>query len=272
MPYTVLKQNRIVRAGAGWEEARPNLTSVRGIFFWNEDGSHHYQPSAAFGTDLAFAAGAITENITTFELWDVDPTSDLNITISIMSGFSSLVDNIVPQQVSVYVNGAEKISGLFAGQTKSVYILNSDLVDALQDHDAGTIRLSLRSDANNFQSESCKDVTANYTVEGDRIKVQNCCSDESSSLQPQCSTGWAYQTKNEGVLAVSFFPGIYGSYTVIKRETDISIVSNPDRESLWILSREPVLAKVRYSGIVSWLDKNGYDTDKLIVNSSSNDK
>ena len=125
---------------------------------------------------------------------------------------------------------------------------------------------------NNFQSESCKDVTANYTVEGDRIKVQNCCSDESSSLQPQCSTGWAYQTKNEGVLAVSFFPGIYGSYTVIKRETDISIVSNPDRESLWILSREPVLAKVRYSGIVSWLDKNGYDTDKLIVNSSSNDK
>lgn len=160
VPYTVLKQNRIVRAGAGWEEARPNLTSVRGIFFWNEDGSHHYQPSAAFGTDLAFAAGAITENITTFELWDVDPTSDLNITISIMSGFSSLVDNIVPQQVSVYVNGAEKISGLFAGQTKSVYILNSDLVDALQDHDAGTIRLSLRSDANNLTADGDGGATA----------------------------------------------------------------------------------------------------------------
>lgn len=108
--------------------------------------------------------------------------------------------------------------------------------------------------------KGCKDVTANYFVHGNKLRIVNTCV-KSNGTTSKTASGWAYPTKNDGVFAVSFFPGIFGNYTVVYREPDISIVSNPSRSSLWVLARTPEIDTKRKSSIWEWLRRNNYDTD-----------
>lgn len=113
--------------------------------------------------------------------------------------------------------------------------------------------------------KNCVNVTAEYEVtkeEGGPLRVTNRCQDASTKKWRKAK-GWAHQTQHDGVFAVSFFPGIYGNYTVVKREADISVVSNPDRTSLWILSRRKSLSKKRFLSLLKWLQKEDYDTELL---------
>jgi apolipoprotein D and lipocalin family protein len=112
--------------------------------------------------------------------------------------------------------------------------------------------------------KGCSDVTANYFVHGNRLRVLNTCVKPDGSAKT--ASGWAYPTKNDGVFAVSFFPGIYGNYTVVKREHDISIVSNRSKSSLWVLARVPKLEESKRLAVWQWLSDNKYDVDKLIEN------
>lgn len=114
-----------------------------------------------------------------------------------------------------------------------------------------------------FQPDDCVNTTATYTpsADGNRLRVVNECELPSSS---KIAKGWAYTTKNPGVFRVSFFPGIYGNYTVVKRGPRLSIVSNPQRSSLWILSRDSDMTSSEYDSEMAWLEANSYDTSKLV--------
>lgn len=137
-----------------------------------------------------------------------------------------------------------------------------------------------------FQT-GCKNVTATYSL-GDRdgglVRVVNSCELESSSSSSTTTTtrianGWARPSGiAPNVLGVSFFPkqkwlpSIYGSYHIVKLEspenpdTGLSIVSNPDKTSLWILARKPRLGSGKLANVQSWLRENDYPLDNLIVN------
>jgi apolipoprotein D and lipocalin family protein len=114
----------------------------------------------------------------------------------------------------------------------------------------------------------CTDTTATYTVKGDTLLVKNSCTTEDGKKE---ANGVAYPTSHDGVYAVSFFPGIYGNYTVVKKEDNISIVSNPDKDSLWILSRNKKISAAKTKELLSWLHKHNYDIERLEFDHTSHE-
>lgn len=70
-----------------------------------------------------------------------------------------------------------------------------------------------------------------------------------------------------GQLKVSFFGPFYASYNVIaldKEEYQWSLVTGPDKDYLWILSRTPTLDQTLVDELVSKARSQGYKTDELI--------
>ena len=70
-----------------------------------------------------------------------------------------------------------------------------------------------------------------------------------------------------GQLKVSFFGPFYASYNVIEldqKEYQWSLVTGPDKDYLWILSRTPTLDQTIVDELVSEANSLGYKTDELI--------
>jgi apolipoprotein D and lipocalin family protein len=67
-------------------------------------------------------------------------------------------------------------------------------------------------------------------------------------------------------LEVSFFGPFWGEYWVVDLGPDYeyAVVGHPTRDYLWILSRTPTLDDTVYAGIVSRLQAQGYDTERLV--------
>ena len=67
-------------------------------------------------------------------------------------------------------------------------------------------------------------------------------------------------------LKVSFFGPFYASYVVIALDEDYqyAMVTGPDRDYLWILSRNPSMQEDLLRSLVSKAEGLGYDTGKLI--------
>lgn len=113
-----------------------------------------------------------------------------------------------------------------------------------------------------FQGENCKFVTAEYTrISENKIKVVNTCNPGLENEKK--GTGEAI-VRSENVLSVSFFPGIYGNYTVIYYDKETSIVTDNNHSSLWILSRVPEMSSESLHHVLSFLQDNNFDLDKLV--------
>ena len=72
---------------------------------------------------------------------------------------------------------------------------------------------------------------------------------------------------DQGHLKVSFFGPFYGSYIVFELDQDkyqYAVVSGPDLSYLWILAREPKMAKATRDRLVTKAAALGFDTAKLI--------
>lgn len=106
----------------------------------------------------------------------------------------------------------------------------------------------------------CVNAEARYVPERDHLKVINRCY---RNGQWEESVGRAHQTDYEGVFAVDFFPGIYGNYTVTYRDPETAIVTNADRTTLWILSRQRQISGQKKTKLLHWLENHRFDTDRL---------
>jgi apolipoprotein D and lipocalin family protein len=119
----------------------------------------------------------------------------------------------------------------------------------------------------NWFEDGLSDVTADYTLVGkDKIKVVNRGIKDGRTKE---ITGWARPAEKDGSgnLEVSFFRPFYSPYIVIKLAPDYSysVVTGGSREYLWILSRTPELPPDVMGEILHFLDREGYDTSKLIM-------
>jgi apolipoprotein D and lipocalin family protein len=115
---------------------------------------------------------------------------------------------------------------------------------------------------------NCKNTTAAYIpTKENRIRVVNRCFRNGTWSE---SLGWAYPTDYDGVYGVSFFPGIYGNYTVTYRDSDTSIVTNTDKTSLWILSRKKEITPQKKAHLLKWLEKENFNTSKLQFTDQTN--
>lgn len=117
---------------------------------------------------------------------------------------------------------------------------------------------------NRFE-KGCFGATADYTLEDKSIKVINRCYDAKGILTGD-AIGKAYPIDDTNAkLKVTFFWPFYGDYQVIMLADDYrySVVGDPSRKYLWILSRDKVLSESDKKNILATLPTFGYDPSKL---------
>lgn len=120
-----------------------------------------------------------------------------------------------------------------------------------------------------FQA-GCTATTANYTLRADgEIDVLNRCRKGTVTSKETSALGRArvVDTTTNARLEVSFFRPFWGDYWVIDLADDYgyAVVGHPSRDYLWILSRTPTLPEDTYAGIVTRLQAQGYETERLVV-------
>lgn len=117
--------------------------------------------------------------------------------------------------------------------------------------------------------EGCVGSRATYTQRADgRITVVNECYDHSFSgkLRTVKGKAWVVDKTTNARLKVSFFWPFAGDYWIIDLGSDYeyAVVGHPSRKYLWILARTPHMDENEYQAILTRLQKQGYDTTKLI--------
>ena len=125
-----------------------------------------------------------------------------------------------------------------------------------------------------FQDKCAGDITAAYTLRDDQhIGVRNAC--RTTEGETTVAEGLARPVKGHpGRLQVRFAPDwlawlpfIWADYWVIDLDPGYTwaVVGEPDREYLWILSREPTMDKALFEQIKTRAIGMGYDLGPLIM-------
>lgn len=121
---------------------------------------------------------------------------------------------------------------------------------------------------NRFQRACAGDTTATYTLRPDgRIDVFNQCRQADGKVRSaQAVAKRAGDKEPASKLKVTFFWPFQANYWVIALDPDYrwAVVGEPERKYLWILSRTPRIDDREYAKIVSLIEKQGYQTQKLI--------
>lgn len=127
---------------------------------------------------------------------------------------------------------------------------------------------------NDFQKKCIGDTTATYSLQEDgRVKVVNRCriaegkTDVADGMARQLGGGASPKLKVRFAPAIlSFIPMVWGDYWVIDLDDkyQLSAVSEPKREFLWILSRTPQVDPAEYEALLTRLTAQGLDVSKLV--------
>jgi len=126
---------------------------------------------------------------------------------------------------------------------------------------------------NNFQKKCVGDTTATYNLGQDgRVQVVNRCrtadgtSDVAEGVARQLGGATSPKLKVRFAPAIlSFIPMVWGDYWVIDLDEkyQLSAVSEPKREYLWILSRTPQVEPAAYDALLARLTAQGLDVSRL---------
>ena len=128
---------------------------------------------------------------------------------------------------------------------------------------------------NRFQAGCVGDVTADYRPLADgALEVINRCRLSDATIKLTRGKAVAADGDISGArLKVSFLPAWLqwlpvgrGDYWVVMLDPQYrySVVSEPSRSYLWILSRTPVLERTAYEGVLSELKRMGYPVENLV--------
>lgn len=111
-------------------------------------------------------------------------------------------------------------------------------------------------------------VTAEYSPkENGNIRVVNSGvkKDKPGKIDKASGTAWVPDPAYPGRLKVRFFWPFAGDYYIIALDDGYRyvLVGSPDRDYLWILSREKTLEESIYNELLQIAAKNGFDVSKL---------
>lgn len=126
---------------------------------------------------------------------------------------------------------------------------------------------------NRFQKKCAGDTTATYGLREDgRVSVVNRCrtheggEDVAEGVARQLGAADSPRLEVRFAPAIlSFIPLVWGDYWVIDldEQYQLSAVSEPKREYLWILSRSPQVDPAAYEALLGRLAAQGLDTSRL---------
>ncbi len=114
--------------------------------------------------------------------------------------------------------------------------------------------------------DGCSETTATYSLNDDRtISVRNECK-RNGKLKTAKGKAKVVDQATGAKLKVSFFWPFYGDYWIVKLGSnyEYSVVGNPDRKYLWILSRTPQMDEKLFSELTEFAKSKGFDTMRLI--------
>lgn len=123
----------------------------------------------------------------------------------------------------------------------------------------------------NWFEKNLAGVTATYSLRNDgKIKVLNAGRKNSLDGKIKSATGkaWVVDTNTNAKLKVQFFWPFSGDYWIIElgKDYDYAVIGEPSRKYLWILCRSSKMDAALYQGILTRLEKYGYDSNKLELN------
>lgn len=116
----------------------------------------------------------------------------------------------------------------------------------------------------------CTGVTAAYSLNADgSVKVVNTCRFLKTDGIPITITGNAVPIDDtNSKLDVTFFNGLSkGKYWILELDADYkwALVGDPDRSSLFFLSRQPTLDDAVYQDLLNAaVEKHGYDVSRVV--------
>lgn len=129
---------------------------------------------------------------------------------------------------------------------------------------------------NRFQKECVSDVSAKYTpLDSEQLRVRNQCQKADGTVSVAEGIGrlnGAITPLNPAILEVrfapnwlSFLPMVWGDYWIIKTvgNYQYSLVGSPDREYLWVLSRDRKADMVVVNELLEYAGTLGFDIDKV---------
>lgn len=116
--------------------------------------------------------------------------------------------------------------------------------------------------------KGCQCTTAEYMMcDRGYVMVRNRCRKGGRGADTSEANGKAFVTKNSGnaKLKVQFFWPFRAKYWIIDLGADYSytVVSDPKRRSLWVLSRTPHMSDDVYTDIITRIKYQGLDEKKL---------
>ncbi len=118
---------------------------------------------------------------------------------------------------------------------------------------------------NRFEKKCDRDVTARYRATGKpgRITVENSCRRADGRIT--VARGYGKAVGEGGRLKVSFFRPFWAKYWVLALDPEYrwSLVGEPKRQYLWILSRTPELGADLLQEIKARAAAQGFDVGKL---------
>ncbi len=113
--------------------------------------------------------------------------------------------------------------------------------------------------------KDCECTTAEYYMHSTYVEVRNTCMKNGKEKKVK---GKAFVVPNSGnaKLKVQFFWPFRGDYWIINLDKDYTwaVVSSPDKNYLWILSRTPKMDPVVYQKIIDDLVNRGFDQARII--------
>ncbi|MDZ5460824.1 lipocalin family protein [Azohydromonas lata] len=126
---------------------------------------------------------------------------------------------------------------------------------------------------NRFQSQCVADTQARYSLQEDgTVRVLNRCRLASGAMDEAVGTARQQGGPASPKLKVRFapawlswLPAVWGDYWVVDLDAgyQLSAVSEPRREYLWILSRTPQVDAARYDALLQRLAAQGLDVARL---------
>ena len=124
-----------------------------------------------------------------------------------------------------------------------------------------------------FQKKCASSTQATYTLQADgRVQVLNRCKTDkgewSEALGAARQVGGPTSPRLQVRFApewLSFIPLVWGDYWIIELDPDYQwvVVSEPQREYLWILARTPQMPAATYQDLLGQLQGRGFDLKRI---------
>lgn len=130
---------------------------------------------------------------------------------------------------------------------------------------------------NRFQDQCIGNVTAEYVLQSNnRVTVINKCAEKNGKTTEAKGEAKIVDSKSNSKLKVrfapkflAFLPFVWGDYWILDlgQNYEYALIGSPDRNYLWILSRNNTLDSATYEKIRQTAQKEGFNTERLVKTS-----